>query len=102
MSLTGVGLALLVGGLLIRFFGRGTRGLLVPGVPYLPALALGGATVPRRPDVEAKGFDYRVFVPGFGSGASIDEAEQSLLDRRWARFGSRTLGSPGRRRAPTG
>ena len=100
-SLIGLGLALLVGGLLIRFLARGGRGLLVPAMPYTPAVALRTAALPRRLDVAAQRFDYRVFVPGVGSGASIDEAEQSLLDRRWARFGSPTLGSPGRRRAPT-
>ena len=96
-SLTGVGLALLVAGLLIRFFARGSRGSLVPAMALGPAGALGGTTAPRRLDVEARPFDYRVFVPGFGSGSSIDEAEQKLLDRRWARFGSQTLGAPGRR-----
>jgi hypothetical protein len=96
-SLTGVGLALLVAGLLIRFFARGSRGSLVPAMALVPAGALGRATAPGGLLVEARPFDYRVCVPGFGSGASIDEAEQKLLDRRWARFGSRTLGAPGRR-----
>jgi len=69
----------------------------------VPALA-GGPPLPTppartaAPERRAPRIGYHVFVPGRGSFATVDEAEQELLDRRWARAGSPTLGAPGTRR----
>jgi hypothetical protein len=88
-TIFGIGLALLLGGCgLFALTRRRVAGgpVALAGTPFsMPVRA-------RMPLVE-KPRDYRVFVPGRGSFASIDDAEQDQLDRRWARLGSRTLGA---------
>lgn len=90
VTIFGIGLALLLGGLLIFATNRRPLAAAAPALAGMPFTA-----VSPRPSRErvTRPRDYRVFVPGRGTFASIDAAEQAQLDRRWARFGSRTFGA---------
>jgi len=86
--LTAIGLFLLIAGLLIRFLGR-PGGMLAPAMPVASA----GPDAIRRPE-------YRVFVPGVGSFASVAEADEWLFDLRLSRRRSAAFGAAGWRVEP--
>jgi hypothetical protein len=96
---TAFGFALLAAGwLLVRR--TEPRGSIVGRVDVAPA----AVRLPEQDFAAPSGEPrrYRVYVPGVGDFASIDEAEQPMLDRRWAEAGSRLLGARGRRRDTSG
>ncbi len=87
-----LGLFLLTAGVLLAIFSRSKNG---GGNDLEWALPLPAASRPEQRSGEPA--EYRVIVPGEGEFASLAEAEQPKLDRRWARAGDRWLGAPGRR-----
>jgi hypothetical protein len=97
----GLGVALLLGGLLLALLGRVTATAPSPSFPG--ALPPGPRSSRRHlPATQAHPRGYRVFVPRVGSFRSIDDAEQKALDRRWASAGSPTLGARGTRQDVSG
>jgi hypothetical protein len=89
-------------GLLLLFFGRDKR-VVVP-VTMTPRAtgARARASQSGGPSPRAERLGYRVFVPGRGAFASFADAEQALLDHRWARAGCPRLGAAGHRRSDNG
>ncbi len=85
-----LGLFLLMAGVLLALFSRSKNGNDLEWAQPLPAAA-------RSEQHSGEASEYRVIVPGEGEFASLTEAEQPKLDRRWARAGDRWLGAPGRR-----
>jgi hypothetical protein len=84
-----LGLLLLTAGTLLAIFSRSKSGR----GSELELAPVAGTTQANS----ATQADYRVVVPGEGEFASLSEAEQPTLDRRWARAGDRWLGAPWRR-----
>lgn len=88
-----IGLFLLIAGLLIRFLAR-TGGMLAPAMPVASA----GPDTPR-PEAKRRP-EYRVFVPGVGSFASLAEADEWLFDLRLGRRRPEAFGAAGWRVEP--
>jgi hypothetical protein len=91
--LIGYGLAAFAAGCLLRLFAGN-------GADRGPKVVVGELeedvrprTAVRSPADDRSVPAYHVFIPGVGSGERIDDVEQPLLDRRWARAGSPTLGA---------
>jgi hypothetical protein len=95
-----LGCGLLALGLLLMVFGRARRPAVhLVAAPRAPS-SRGKERKPGDPAARAaRGLGYRVFVPGRGAFSSVADAEQPVLDRRWARAGCPRLGAPGRRRS---
>jgi hypothetical protein len=85
-----LGLLLLMTGTLLAIFSR-TRSGRGSELGLAPVAATTQAKRSSSQD------DYRIVVPGGGEFASLSEAEQPTLERRWARAGDRWLGAPWRR-----
>jgi hypothetical protein len=96
-----VGFVLFGLGLLLLFFGRDRRAV-VPVTTTPPATGARAFQTDGPSSRAERALGYRVFVPGRGAFASFADAEQALLDHRWARAGCPRLGAPGHRRSDNG